>query len=103
MRNLPLIPALLAAAFACSCETAPAPVAPSQTTSDEPPEITKDVAVAMARRDAAAHFREVGVSFVNVQQAGRFWVVELRGPGGRGVHYAISRSNGSIRERTVIQ
>ena len=100
MRNLPLIPALLAAAFACGCETAPAPVAPSPT---EPPEITKDIAVDMARRDAAARFRDLGVSFVNVQQAGRFWVVELRGPGGRGVHYAISRNNGAIKERTVVQ
>ncbi len=100
MRNFLLVPALLAAALACGCESAPTPRAPS---AEDPPEITKDVAVNMARRDAAAHFREVGVSFVNVQPAGRFWVVELRGPSGRGVHYAISRSNGFIRERTVVQ
>jgi len=95
-----LIPALVVAALACGCETAPAPRAPSPA---EPPEITRDVAVDMARRDAAVHFRELGVSLANVQRAGRFWVIEFRGPGGRGVHYAISRNDGAIKERTVVQ
>lgn len=100
MRILPLLPALLLAALACGCETAPAPRAPSPA---EPPEITRDVAVDTARRDVATRFRDLGVSFVNVQQVGRFWVVEFRGPSGRGLHYAISRNDGSIRERTVVQ
>ncbi len=100
MRILPLIPALLAAVLACGCEAAPAPVAPPPA---EPPEITRDIAIDTARRDAATHFRELGVSFVNVQPVGRFWVVEMRGPGGRGIHYAISRNDGAIKERTVMQ
>jgi hypothetical protein len=100
--RIPLyIPALLAA-LACGCETAPAPRAPESSPA-EAPEITKDVAVDMARRDVAVHFRELGVSFVNVQRAGRFWVIEFRGPSGHGLHYAISRNDGSIRERTVVQ
>jgi hypothetical protein len=100
MRILPLIPALLAAAFVAGCEDAPAPRAPTQA---EAPEITKDVAIDMARRDIATHFRDLGVSFVNVQPVGRFWVLEFRGPSGHGLHYAISRNDGSIKERTVVQ
>jgi hypothetical protein len=106
MRILPLCCTILA--FACGCEDEPAPRAPSSSASRPPSAaadggITRDVAVSMARRDAAAHFQGFGVTFTNVQPAGRFWVVELRGNGGGGLHYAISKDDGSIRERSMVQ
>jgi len=92
---------LAAAALACGCEENPAPRAPLEEV--QAPEITRDVAVSEARRDAAVRFRDLRVSFVNVQPVGKFWVIELRDPVGRGVRYGISRNDGSIRERTTLE
>ena len=56
----------------------------------------------MARRDAALRF-QLRVSSVNAQPVGKFWVVELRDPVGRGVRYGISKYDGFICERTMVE
>ena len=101
MRTTPIVTALLVAAFACGCEETPAPRAPVEEA--PAPELTRDAAVSMARRDAAARFSGLRVSFVNVQPIGKFWVIGLRDPVGRGVRYGISKYDGSIRERTTLE
>lgn len=65
-------------------------------------EISSADAVSAARRDAANRFRLTEVSAVAVMRAGRYWVVDLRGRDGGGLHYAIA-TDGSIRERRMIQ
>ncbi len=102
MRTLLIVTALLTATLACGCEDTPAPRAPS-TEDAQAAEITRDAAIDMARRDAAVRFRDVRISFANAQPAGRFWVIELRGAGGHGLHYAISKNDGTIRERSMVQ
>lgn len=67
-----------------------------------PAEISRDAAVAEARRDAAFHFQEAPLSAVVASRMGRYWVVELRTQGGRGLHYAIA-TDGAIRERRTIE
>jgi hypothetical protein len=102
MRIFPFFSALLAAAFACGCEAEPPPRAPVKAEADSA-ELTRDAAVDMARRDAAARFGDLGVSFVDAQSLGRFWVVELHARNGPGVRYAISRNDGSIKQRTMVR
>jgi len=105
MRIFPIFSALLVAALTLGCEADPPPRAPLASASPEAePEITRDVAVNMARSDAATRFRDLGgVSFVNAQSLGRFWVVELHAASGQGLRYAISRNNGAIKQRTMVQ
>ncbi len=67
-----------------------------------PREISREVAVSTARRDAASTFNIVAPSGVMASRAGRYWVVDLRTPEGTGAHYAIA-DDGMIRERRMIQ
>jgi hypothetical protein len=69
----------------------------------EPPEVSRELAVDMARSDAARHFQVLSVVDTAAHQAGRYWVVELRTQSGRGLRYAISRQDGSIRQRASFQ
>lgn len=65
-------------------------------------EISSQVAVTTARRDALSRFNLADPQSVAVSRAGRYWVVDLRTQGGSGVHYAIA-ADGTIRERRVMQ
>lgn len=69
----------------------------------EPPEVSRELAVNTARSDAASHFQVLSVADTAAHQAGPYWVVELRTPSGRGLRYAISRQDGSIRQRASFQ
>jgi hypothetical protein len=69
----------------------------------EPPEVSRDFAVNTARSDAATHFEAPSVAKTVAHQTGPYWVVELWTPNGRGLRYAISRSDGSIRQRASFQ
>ena len=103
MRILPLLSAAALAVLLAGCEADPPPRAPAASASAEA-EITRDVAVRTARSDAAARFRELGgFSFVDAQPFGRFWVVELHASNGQGLRYAISRSDGTIRQRSMLR
>lgn len=61
-------------------------------------EISSQVAVTTARRDAQSRFNLAEPASVAVSRAGRYWVVDIRAAGGGGVHYAIA-TDGTIRER----
>jgi hypothetical protein len=69
----------------------------------EPPEVSRELAVNTARSDAARHFQVISVADTAAHQAGPYWVVELRTQSGRGLRYAISRQDGSIRQRASFQ
>ncbi len=69
----------------------------------EPAEVSREVAVKTARSDAATHFQAPSVNATNAQRTGPYWVVELRTPNGTGLRYAISRQDGSIRQRDSFQ
>jgi hypothetical protein len=69
----------------------------------EPPEVSRDYAVNTARSDAATHFEAPSVAKTVAHQTGPYWVVELWTPSGRGLRYAISRQDGSIRQRASFQ
>ena len=98
----PAVVLAVLAVFACGCEAEPPARAPVASEADVG--ITRDIAVKMARSDASARFRELGgISFVDAQPFGRFWVVELHASNGQGVRYAISRNDGSIRQRTMVR
>ena len=101
MRTALTVTAPLVAALACGCEETPAPQAPGGEAQAQ--EITRSTAVDMARRDAALRFSQLRVSSVNAQPVGKFWLMELRDPEGRGVRYGISKYDGSIRERTMVE
>ena len=82
------------------CADAPAPNGPAQVAERE---MSRDQAIDEARYDAAASLRLVDVANVQAMRSGAFWVVDLTGQRGEGVHYAITASDGSIRERRVLQ
>lgn len=65
-------------------------------------EVSRDAAVAMAKRDAADRFQMTALPTVMASRQGRYWVIEMRSPDGAGLHYAIA-GDGSIRERRVMQ
>ena len=69
----------------------------------EPAEVSRELAVNTARSDAASHFQALSVAEAAAHQAGPYWVVELRTQSGRGLRYAISRQDGSIRQRASFQ
>ena len=69
----------------------------------EPPEVSREVAVNTARSDAATHFMAPSVNATVARRTGPYWVVELRTPDGSGLRYAISRQDGSIRQRDSFQ
>ncbi len=61
------------------------------------PEITRDAAVAAARRDAQLRYDFVTAG-VSASRGGGVWIIDLRTADGALAHYAIS-VDGSIRER----
>ena len=69
----------------------------------EPPEVSRELAVDTARSDAARHFQALSVAEAVAHQTGHYWVVELRTRSGSGLRYAISRQDGSIRQRASFQ
>lgn len=69
----------------------------------EPPEVSREIAVRTARSDAAMHFQALAVAATDAHQTGPYWVVELRTQSGMGLRYAISRHDGSIRQRSSFQ
>jgi len=95
---------LLAAALAldlsacASSSSSPAPPADAARAG-----VTREMAVNTARSDAAVHFQAPSVSHVAAQPMGTYWLVELRTPSGEGLRYAISRQDGSIRQRSSFQ
>jgi hypothetical protein len=89
-------PACLAGLALVGCGSS----APEPLLANAPVTISRDDAVSAARQDAASRFRGVDVSTVAVSRSGQYWVVDLRGKEGGGVHYAIA-ADGSIRERRV--
>lgn len=68
-----------------------------------PAEVSRELAVKTARSDAASHFQALSVAATDAHQTGPYWVVELRAPNGGGLRYAISRQDGSIRQRASFQ
>jgi hypothetical protein len=68
-----------------------------------PAEVSREVAVKTAQSDAATHFLAPSVNATKAQRTGPYWVVELRTPSGSGLRYAISRQDGSIRQRDSFQ
>ncbi len=66
-------------------------------------EVSRELAVTTARADAAAHFQALSTSATAAHQTGPFWIVELRTASGAGLRYAISRQDGSIRQRASFQ
>src|SRR4051812_24050304 len=68
-----------------------------------PAEVSRERAVDTARSDAATHFQALSTAATGAQQTGPYWVIELRTPNGTGLRYAISRQDGSIRQRDSFQ
>jgi hypothetical protein len=62
------------------------------------PEITREAAVAEARRDAQTRYQFIA-DRASAMRSGRVWVVDLRTADGAIAHYAIA-GDGSIRERS---
>jgi hypothetical protein len=98
-----LVRSVVALPFALHLAACAATSASSEGSAATPAEISQREAVSRARSDAAARFQTLAVASTVAQQAGSYWVVELRDPSGAGVHYAISRQDGSIRERRSFQ
>jgi hypothetical protein len=113
MRILPHLSAVAAVAVLLTgCEAEPPARAPTpgqagghpQAAAPAEAEITKDVAVRTARTDAFTRFRDFGgISFIDAQPLGRFWVVELHASNGQGLRYAISKNDGTIRQRSMVR
>jgi hypothetical protein len=96
MKYLPLVFLLLTAS--CATTTPAAEVVAPDTR-----EMSRDDAVTAARSDAILRFRLADAAPVSVSRSGPFWLVALRGSSGSSLRYAISASDGSIHERTMIQ
>jgi hypothetical protein len=94
--------AVLLAAFTAGCEAQPEPKAPPPRAA-APVEINREVAIRTARTDAQTRYGDGWIAWVDATQLGRYWVVELRAAGGKGMRYAISTSDGSIRQRSIFQ
>ncbi len=77
--------------------------AAADATRAEPAEVSRELAVNTARSDAARHFQATSVAATDAHQTGPYWVVELRTANGTGLRYAISRQDGSIRQRDSFQ
>jgi hypothetical protein len=95
-----LITAVLAAALVAGCAEQPAPQSPAAA--PEAPEITRDVAINMARYDASLRYGHGWITYTDAQKLGRYWVVELRSATGQGLRYAISK-DGAIKQRNMVQ
>ncbi len=66
-------------------------------------ELNRADAIASARQDAARSYGEGWGGQANAQYRSGYWVVELHAANGYGLRYAISASDGSIRERGMVQ
>ena len=91
---------LVLAALSSGCEAEPARRAPAAAAA---PDLNRSAAILAARSDARARYGDGWIAWVNAQQLGRYWVVERRAHDGKGLRYAISTADGSIRERRVFQ
>ena len=69
----------------------------------EPAEVSRESAVNTARSDAATHFQVTSLASADAHRTGPYWVVDLRTANGVGLRYAISRQDGSIRQRGNVQ
>lgn len=94
--------AFVLAILTCGCEAQPAARVPVQREAAAV-DITRATAIRAARADAARSFGEGWIAWVDAAQLGRYWVIELRAMNGKGLRYAISLSDGSIRQRSVFQ
>ncbi|MEP7125223.1 MAG: hypothetical protein ABJE95_30110 [Byssovorax sp.] len=68
-----------------------------------PAEVSRESAVNTARSDAATHFLATSLASTEAHLTGPYWVVDLRTASGVGLRYAISRQDGSIRQRGNVQ
>lgn len=93
--------ALLLAALVSGCAADPPPRAAQAE--EQVVEINRTHAIRAARSDAAARYGEGWIAWVDATQIGRYWLVELRTVDGKGMRYAISTNDGSIRQRSVFQ
>jgi starvation-inducible outer membrane lipoprotein len=104
MKSLPMVVLAVAlASLACGCDAQPAAVGVRAPASAEVAQVTRDAAIRTARSDATVRFGGNWITYVDAQNLGRYWVVELRAQSGAGVRYAISTNDGSIRERNLFQ
>jgi hypothetical protein len=85
-------------AAGCGASEPPRPV----TAAPASPEVTREAAIRTAQIDAMTHFRGLSILDVTAHRYGAFWLVEIRAPGA-GFRYAISRADGSIRQRNMTQ
>lgn len=69
----------------------------------EPAEVSRESAVNTARSDAATHFQATSLALTEAHRTGPYWVIDLRTANGVGLRYAISRQDGSIRQRGNVQ
>jgi len=103
MKNLSVAcAAVVLAAFAAGCEAQPEPKAPPSREAAAV-EVNRALAIRTARHDARSRYGDGWISWVDATQLGRYWVVELRDTGGKGMRYAISTTDGSIRQRAIFQ
>lgn len=94
---------LVLAALSSGCEAQPAAKAPRAAAAPAP-DLNRSGAIMTARSDVRARYGNDGwIAWVDAQQLGRYWVVELRSHDGKGLRYAISTADGSIRERRLFQ
>jgi hypothetical protein len=95
----PILAAALAMLSLAACADPANTFLPAQAPQAE---LSRDAAVATAKRDAADRFQMTALPTVMASRQGRYWVIEMRSPDGAGLHYAIA-GDGTIRERRVIQ
>ena len=95
--TLVLCATLAAASGGCAASSADEARAPAQ-----PRELSRADAIASAREDASHSYGDGWGARADAQLQGGYWVVELHAPNGYGLRYAISASDGSIRERGMV-
>jgi len=95
-----LVLSILLAATVCGCAAS----APDEARGPaQPHELNRADAIASARQDASHSYGDGWGAQANAQYRSGYWVVELRASNGYGLRYAISASDGSIRERGMVQ
>ncbi len=102
VRRSPLtlvLSAILAAALG-GCAASP----PDEARAPAPlRELNRADAIASARQDASRSYGDGWDKQADAQYRSGYWVVELHAASGYGLRYAISASDGSIRERGMVQ
>jgi hypothetical protein len=98
-----IVPFAIAIACVAGCGASPGAPSTQASQAQASTEVTRAVAIHTARSDAAMRFQNTGNAHIAAHRLGAFWVVELRGPSGAGLRYAISVHDGSIRQRNVFQ